>query len=122
MDESSDHTAGVLEHLAEAASVLGTCDGPYGVAARVVSIALESAAGMARDGQDPVEEFTRIHGEDPLLRSLGRVAERRFPQSAPGELPEAVQTDPSHPAPDTLPFSKPPESLRELFEDKDSEP
>ena len=126
MDEPSDNIADVLEHCAEAASVLGTAAGPYGVAARVVSIALESAASMARDGQDPVVEFARIHGDDPILRSLGAVAERRFPQSDP--VPEAPDTHPSSqpPAapsgPTTVPFSKPPHSLRELFDGEDSKP
>lgn len=102
----------LLDRLAEAALALVPSPGPVGRAAEIAAIAFDAAADMARDGRDPVAELSRIHGVDPLMRSLGREAERRFPQSSPALEPEA---------PDTVPFSRPPPES-EPFDDEESRP
>lgn len=98
----------VFERLSESAMALLPMAGPFGSAAQVASIAFASASKMARDGIDPAVEFERMHGADPMLRALARVAKEKFPRSDP----------PS--APDTVPFSKPPSAM-DLFVDDDEE-
>ena len=96
----------LFDRAADAAMAALPLPGAVGKLAEVAAIAFQSAAKMARDGLDPVDEFSRMHGSDPLLRTLARFAEDRFPQS-----------DPAPSGPDTVPFSDPPDLSDEQAED-----
>jgi hypothetical protein len=60
-----------LDGIAEAAQALGAAlPGPGGVVAKIVGIAVSSAAAFARAGKDPLVEIQRIHSSDPLVRKV----------------------------------------------------
>lgn len=60
-----------LDGIAHAAQALGAAlPGPGGVVAKIVGIAVSSAAAFARAGKDPLVEIQRIHSSDPLVRKV----------------------------------------------------
>jgi len=95
----------VFERMSEAAMAILPMRGPMGKAAEVASVAFGAAAKMVEAGLDPAVEFTRIHGADPMIQALAKLAEDRFPQTQPPLAPAEAEV-----------FSAPP-TLRDLFDD-----
>lgn len=84
----------VLDTVAQGAQLLGGyLPGPGGIVAKVIGIAVSSAAAFAKAGKDPVIEIERIHSADPLVTSVHgdwqRSIDERF-----GPRPDAVPPPP----------------------------
>lgn len=101
----------VLDSVASVSRVAaGALSGPPAVVARIVSVALDTAAAFARAGRDPVAEIERIHAADPALRAVhagwDKLIEDKF--GTPSEPPPAADTpEPVTPPPDTEPGADP---------------
>lgn len=60
----------VLESIAKAADAAGSIPGPAGVVAKITSIAMGTAAKIARRGGDPVIEIQRLHSSAEKLAEV----------------------------------------------------
>ena len=110
----------MCDAIAQAGRSLATHPGPLGQVGRIAVAAYGFSAALAAEGIDPAPELLKVLRASQILRSLGPIVERRFPQSE--RSPGAFSAEPS--APDTIPFSAPPpsEDLLPFDDEEDSQP
>lgn len=99
---SSDLAKG-LQAASEVADMATAAPGPFGIAAKIISLALKAGAGIAEAGGDPVIEIARMltskKGVEGVHGEWGDFVAQNFPPASdPPDSFEKRPTDPSMPA------------------------